>query len=241
MQSDIYERSHFRASTPDDEIFAYLHQSGVGDNDLPWLAPGKESLATSEAAILLGKGVRALVCGPYFKWQASGVVGKTWSEQLFPMHLDMACFEPEATSQDLVEDEDKLLLAAKLRASFEADPLEDGVSHPAEQIIAEALCATEGHRTLDWLKALSLDAKRPSFSSSVLRCLGRQKHPGTGLWRVGIVREGLATNDIEIRDAAAQAAELWGDLDLVEVLELHSEPESWLEDYIQGIIDDLRE
>ena len=57
--------------------------------------------------------------------------------------------------------------------------------------------------------------------------------------RVELVRDGLATEGVEIRDAAVQAAEAWGDLGMVEVLESHREPVAWLRDYVRSVIDDL--
>ena len=132
-------------------------------------------------------------------------------------------------------------LAATLHASFEADPLEDGMYHPAEVIIGEALRSREAPRFLEWLSAFCLDAAHPSFAASVLRCLGRQTYPGTGSWRAGLVRDGLSIDDVEIRDAAVQAVESWGDSDLIDVLEAHSESASWLQDYIRDVIADLRE
>lgn len=131
-------------------------------------------------------------------------------------------------------------LESALRASFDADPLEDGISHPAEEIIAEALRSEEGQRVLEWVRAYSLSAVQSSFAASVLRCLGRQTEPGTTSWRAKLVLDGLAMDDLEIRDAAVQAAELWGDSSLIDVLESHSEPVTWLQDYISDVIDDLR-
>ena len=40
--------------------------------------------------------------------------------------------------------------------------------------------------------------------------LGRQTDIGNAAWRAGLVRDALATADIEIRDAAVHAAESWG-------------------------------
>ena len=131
-------------------------------------------------------------------------------------------------------------LEVELRASFEADPLEDGIIHPAEEIISEALQKDNDKDVLEWLRSLSLNAAQSSFAASVLRCLGRHSDPGTDQWRAELVRDGLAVNDIEIRDAAVQAAESWGDPGLIEVLESHSDPQTWLRDYIHDVINDLR-
>lgn len=126
-------------------------------------------------------------------------------------------------------------LEADLWAAFEADPLEDCINHPAEKIIEEALRGQDEFPVLEWFRAFSHDAAH--FAASVLRCLGRQASAGTASWRADLVREGLAANSVEIRDAAAQAAESWGGMRAV--LEAHFEPVPWLRDYIRGIIDDL--
>ena len=132
-------------------------------------------------------------------------------------------------------------LANKLHIAFETEPLEDGMHHQAEDIIEQALQSGEDERILEWLRDFSLDTAQPVFASSVLRCLGRQEHLGTSSWRSELVRDALALDDVEIRDAAVQAAELWGDSDILPVLKSHSDPESWLRDYISDVIDDLGE
>ena len=45
--------------------------------------------------------------------------------------------------------------------------------------------------------------------------------------------------NVEMRDAAVQAIESWGERDLIDVLRTHQEPEPWLREYIQDVIDDL--
>lgn len=130
-------------------------------------------------------------------------------------------------------------LANKLHIAFETEPLEDGMHHKAEDIVGQALQSGEDQRVLEWLRAFSLDAKQPVFAASILRCLGRQKHLGTSSWRSALVRDALALDDVEIRDAAVQATELWDDQDILPVLKSHSEPKSWLRDYICDVIDDL--
>ena len=131
-------------------------------------------------------------------------------------------------------------LESALHATFETDPLEDGMSHPAEVILDQTFRTREGPSILKWLREICLDSAQPSFAASVLRCVGRLLDPGTDVWRAGLVRDGLAMNDLEIRDAAVQAAESWGDPGLADVLKSHSEPVAWLRDYILDVIDDLR-
>ncbi|MCY3669203.1 MAG: hypothetical protein OXH81_26400 [Gemmatimonadetes bacterium] len=149
--------------------------------------------------------------------------------------------EAAAAQKALVEDRERERLANRLWMAFVADPLEDGMSHPAEEIIGEALRSMEDKPILDWFRTFSLDAERPSFAASVLCCLGRQTLPGTDSWRAELVKAGLDMDDVEIRDAAVQAAESWGDRSLVDVMKAHREAEPWLREYIENVISDLGE
>lgn len=135
-----------------------------------------------------------------------------------------------------------LRLKDLLYASFEAEPLEDGMDHPAEDIIGDAILSTNGARVLDWLSRACLDPEHSTFSASILRCLGRQVHPGTESWRTELVQEALAVDDAEIRDAALQAAEFWGEASMRDILKIKmkTEPLQWLRNYMQDVIDDLK-
>ena len=132
-------------------------------------------------------------------------------------------------------------LTNRLWEAFDSEVLEDGMDHPAEQIIGDAIDSTTDLPVIQWLKSIVLDAEQPSFASSVLRCLGRRPNIGTTSWRTQLVREALGMNDIEIRDAAVQAVESWRDRSLVEVVRAHTESEPWLQQYIKDVIDDLGE
>ena len=127
-------------------------------------------------------------------------------------------------------------LEVLLGASFEAEPLEDGIIHPAEEIIAEALRSREKGAVLDLLRRLSLDASQPDFAADVFGCVGRQERPGSVDWRIWLVRDGLACENFLIRDAAAQAADAWDEQPVTEVLKGHKEPIGWLDRYIKDII-----
>jgi hypothetical protein len=163
------------------------------------------------------------------------------STRQFPMLVDEDCVKRAAVQKTTIPDPRREWLVAKLNTSFEADPLEDGLGHPAEKIIGEALHSVRSELVLGWLEKLVLDSVRPSFAASVLRCLGRQTSPGTVRWRSKLVRAALALDDVELRDAAVQAAEMWGDREMVDILKSHREPGSWLRQYIREVINDLCE
>ena len=140
-----------------------------------------------------------------------------------------------------VSDPGQKVLATELRASFEDSPVEDGMGHPAERIIAKTLAQVGDKRALRWLKDFCVDVSQPVFAASVLRCLARNDSIGTTSWRGDIVRDSLASDSVEMRDAAIQAVETWGDLSLLEPLRAHSDPEPWLQQYVLDVIDDLSE
>ena len=128
------------------------------------------------------------------------------------------------------------LLESRLRRDFEAEPLEDCIIHAAEKTIADALRDEHGAAALKFLHDISLDAERPGFAASVFCCLARQEEPvGDAGWRTALVQSGLASESLSIRDAAAQAAEEWGDPEMRGVLEQHSEPVDWLADYMREV------
>lgn len=134
-------------------------------------------------------------------------------------------------------------LKGSLWLSFKAEPLEDGVDHLADEVIADALQSPDT-AVLDWLRLFALDSDHVWFASSVLRCLGRQENPGSRDWRVRLVTDALASDELEIRAAAVDAAGAWldpwmdPDVDhhITRVLERHVEQDQWLAQYIQDLI-----
>ena len=82
------------------------------------------------------------------------------------------------------------VFARRLLSSLEAEPLEDGVSHPADGLIEAALhdASTEAaSHVCELLRGLALDPERPAISADVLRSLGRQELPGTRSWRADLI------------------------------------------------------
>ena len=134
------------------------------------------------------------------------------------------------------------VFARRLLSSLEAEPLEDGVSHPADRLIEAALhdvSSEPASRKCETLRGLALDPEHPSLAADVLRCVGRQELPGTRSWRADLICDALKSSHVEVRDGAAQAAEMWGDAGLGPVLRSHSEPVPWLRSYIEDVIADL--
>ena len=125
-------------------------------------------------------------------------------------------------------------LQDRLMAAFEAEPLEDGMDHSAEDVITAALESEDPDVVLRWIRSICLDSKRSAFAAGVLLCVARLPGVGTAGWREGLVRCGLAADNV-----AMQAAEHWGDPGLRQTLSAHSEPLGWLDEYRRGVMEDL--
>lgn len=222
-----------RAATGIPLASGYSAVNHTGASDEPIFVPvlGKQSLAVSEASASMQRDILQHACRLFFDRAHGDACATLGTGNLFPAVLDAAYLEETSQREKKFEFE--------LWTFFEAEPLEDGLNHPAEKTIREVLQSRDRPWALRWLKTLVLDTSRPAFAASVLRCLGRQKRPGTVSWRVEIVRAALAKDDIEIRDAAAQAAEAWSGSDMRRVLQDHFEPEPWLRSYIEDIVEDL--
>lgn len=125
----------------------------------------------------------------------------------------------------------------QLQGMFIAEPIEDGVTHPAQNLIEKALEEDEP-LVSEWIRAF-VDTQRPSFAAAALKCAGRLLSPGSEQWRMSLVEQALKHEDPEVRDAAVQALESWGGERAVEILKKHHEPRPWLRDYIDRVIRDL--
>ena len=65
-----------------------------------------------------------------------------------------------------------------------------------------------GHGTvLGWITSICLDSSaNPAFAVALFLCVARQPGFGTPAWRADLVRSRLTAADVELRDAAVQAA-----------------------------------
>ena len=160
-------------------------------------------------------------------------------EPCIPWHQYISGISTTKPSVDTLSE--KTLLFHELHADFVAEPVETGMAHEAERTLSRALSNDSNKHPLDWLLEFCTDVDRPSFASSILRCLANLDSPGTPNWRVNLVRDALHTGNVDIKEAAVRAVEHWGDSELVKVLSSHQEDVPWLRDYIEGVIDDLWE
>jgi hypothetical protein len=127
----------------------------------------------------------------------------------------------------------------ELLAKFEAEPVEDGFVHAGEAII-EKTFQRHGAEAQRWIETF-LDRQDSSSAAAAIRCLGRIGSPGSMEWRIRLLDRALAHSSAGVRDAAVQAAELWGDPQAIETLRKHDHREPWLRDYVERVIRDLSE
>lgn len=128
----------------------------------------------------------------------------------------------------------------KLIATLLDEPIEDGVTHPAEGLIDEALRA-DSSDWQDWLFQVLVEhyPTRPSLCASIIRCIGRLDYDRVGGWGMRVVDHALRNRDSEIREAAIRALEAWGGREALEMLRHHTDAKAWLNEYAQQVIVDL--
>ena len=130
-------------------------------------------------------------------------------------------------------------LANELQADFQNNPLQDGMDHPAARTLQRAIQNIPAHQLMTWLKTTCTDAHSPVFAASVLICLGALPNPLDPPRRRQLIREALESQSIDIREAAIQAVEQWQEVDLADLLQNHTDPEPWLQQYARGVAQDI--
>ncbi len=124
-----------------------------------------------------------------------------------------------------------------LKQMVHAESVIDGYDHPAERFLQETF-KREPDVARQWFWSALRENHSPSLVADSLRLLGRIT-PADRKWRSQIAAEGLRSRSSEVRDAAMQAIESWGDPALAGVLKHHREQTRWLREYADQIIQDL--
>ncbi len=129
---------------------------------------------------------------------------------------------------------------SKLIATLLDEPIEDGVTHPAEHLIDKAL-RIDSADCQNWLSQalVELYPTRPTLGASIVRCIGRLDYERVGEWGMHVVDDALRNRDVEVREAAIRALEAWGGRAALEMLRGHKDTKDWLNEYVQQVIVDL--
>ena len=117
--------------------------------------------------------------------------------------------------------------------------MEDGYFHPSQKIIAQGLISY--HDSVpQWLFEIYDDNLKvnPSLSASLLKSIGRCDFAEVYPWGFMMASLGILENSVEIRGAAVDCFENWGDERSLEKLKAHVNQEQvpWLRDYISQVI-----
>lgn len=129
---------------------------------------------------------------------------------------------------------------SRLVATLRDEPIEDGVAHPAELVIAKVLYKNPS-ACLNWLSRALDEHKvtQPSLAASIIRCIGRLEYDQVGGWGMRVADDALRHGSVEVREAAVRALEAWGGRKALEKLRNHHDKRPWLDDYVQQVIVDL--
>lgn len=131
-------------------------------------------------------------------------------------------------------------VADRLVKTLSDQPVEDGVSHPAEQILREG-ARREPQVLASWVLRLIRKSGRSTLSADILRCVARLNASEFTEWGKPLVESGLGHAESEVRDAAIQALELWATPDSFDLLRRHSDPVPWIQEYVDAILKEAEE
>ena len=124
---------------------------------------------------------------------------------------------------------------------IEIEPIEDGYTHSAEEILEKAAMEYRPFWS-DWVQSIYLEhLNKPAIAASILRCVGRLELDLVKSWGMLMAISALSHPDLELREAAVRALELWGGEQSLYALKTRVDVESnsWLLRYIKDVMEDL--
>lgn len=147
----------------------------------------------------------------------------------------------EVTIEQAEIDRQRTRLRCDLPMLLELEPVEDGFSHPLEQRLKDELANNPASAPAAIQQLFFEWHERPAWAAVLLRCLGRCDSSLVGQWGLNLASAALSHRDVEVRDAAVSALELWGGTEAQRALQarLAQEQVPWLARYIQQVLADL--
>ena len=158
-----------------------------------------------------------------------------------------------ATPLSGVEVRSRLVLSTRLARTKEADsmralilsllesiPVEDGITHAAEEVLERTLKRTTRAAETIW-RILEDVYDRPSIASGLLQCIGRLDYKYFSECAIEHLRSALGHKSVEVREAAIGAIELWEATELQCLLADYHDPVQWVAEYAVQVARDLRE
>jgi hypothetical protein len=157
------------------------------------------------------------------------------------MVLDLAV--QEVVADPAKSDQQFERLRGDLQMLIESEPMEDGIRHPMEQRLHRELSDNPGIAPSSIHELFHEWQERPSFAAALLRGIGRCEASVVGQWGFDLASNALFHQDVEVRDAAVSALELWGGDQARQALQecLENEPVPYLARYMRQVVEDLSE
>lgn len=129
-----------------------------------------------------------------------------------------------------------------IAAAFQAWPLLDGHVHPLEATLEEAVqeAGTKRWVLLRRMAAWCVDGQGLPVSgrADLIKVVGRLRVPLPDLYIANLVRLALRDESVLVREAAVTVGECWQHSKVVmDELRYHPEPEDWLQDHIDDLLE----
>ena len=230
---DTQLQSRTRSSTNFWKQDSMPDRSGDYTPSLPLASNGRGSPASHVDAVALQREMASLAYRIFVLPSSETPIDTSVLSSLLPTYVESSSFTKASHAFEVVA------LTHRLLSAIESEPLEDGIRHPAEDVLDAAFRLHPTSSLLAWVQDIALDTHSPTTAASVLRCLGRRARPANSSWRAALVKGALSTDEVDVRDAAVQAAESWGDVQILGVLRSHVEQVRWLRTYTEYVIEDM--
>lgn len=117
-------------------------------------------------------------------------------------------------------------------------PVEDGLTHPGEAVLRGAL-RNYAAEVRAWLAERTTSGSAVE-RASLLRLIGRLPRLQAAPWGYDLVSSALKDDELEVRDAAIKAFELWRGQAALKILGQHVESEPWLADHLRRVVEELK-
>src|SRR3989344_470332 len=130
-------------------------------------------------------------------------------------------------------------LEGKLKIYLKSEPFEDGMTHPAEEIISEFLREPRGQEQIEKLFDNYYE-KETYFAQGIIHCLRYINLREISSVGYSIAKKGLKHEDGMIRQLSVSELENWAGEEALNILTTHNESNPLLRRYISKVIADLR-
>ncbi len=212
-------------------------QTGASGRD-DWIRLGDaQSLPYNRDAACAQRAVVGVI-GDLFSGSVAASASKPRGLRLANFVLDRGCLLP-SPEEARPADGPLRRLRQQIWTRLDDEPLEDGVTHSAEKVVAGALSGPAAQ--LSAFAQLLRTESNPEFSASMLRLASRVGRTARRDWRGAVIKAALGSSSPTLREAAVEAIEQWEDAELLPLLRAHTESVSWLKAYIDDVIEDLSE